>query len=149
MDRRDWLMLFIAFEGAPRGLDPVRLQKGMFLFREEAPGVPGRETYTFRPYNYGPMSKAIYDDLDTLVAQGLVKREPVEGQSWFRYKPTGKGITQGEKLLARVARTNLAAAKHLFGIKQSVASMTFGALLEDVYDRYPDFAANSIFRRMA
>jgi uncharacterized protein YwgA len=81
MTRRDWLMLFISFEGAPRGLDPVRLQKGMFLFGQEVAEVPPDEKYTFRPYNYGPMSKAIYDDLDGLVADGLVEKVAVEGQA--------------------------------------------------------------------
>jgi hypothetical protein len=49
----------LSFECAPRGLDPVRLQKGMFLFGLEAAGVPDAQKYSFRPFHYGPMSKAI------------------------------------------------------------------------------------------
>jgi len=149
MDRRDWLLLFIAFEGAPQGLDPVRLQKGMFLFRQEADDVPDVQTYAFRPYNYGPMSTGIYEDLDSLVAEGFVKTTEVEGQSWSLYKPTGRGITRSQQLLATALQEHREAANHLYTIKQIVAEMTFRALLEDVYDRYPDYAAKSVFRRRA
>lgn len=148
MNRRDWLALFVALEGAPDGLDPVRIQKGMFLFGQEA-DVPAGQKYSFRPYNYGPMSKSVYDDLDRLVADGLVKTVPVEGQSWFRYKPTGQGVTRGRELLATMLAEHPDATNRLYATKKAVASMTFRALLEDVYDRYPDFATNSIFRRRA
>src|ERR1700689_4427203 len=63
--RRDWLLLFAAYEGAPDGLDPIRFQKGLFLFARRA-RVPARSNYTFKPYDYGPMSTAIYNDLDRL-----------------------------------------------------------------------------------
>ena len=149
MNRRDWLLLFIAFEGAPRGLDPVRLQKGMFLFREEAGSVPTGETYEFRPYNYGPMSRDIYADLDALVDAGLVESEPAEGQSWSRFRPTNRGIERAHRLAQEAGEEHPGDARHLYDIKQSVASMSFESLLEDVYDRYPRYAANSVFKRRA
>jgi uncharacterized protein YwgA len=146
MNRRDWLMLLISYEGAPRGLDPVRLQKGMFLFSQEA-DVPERERYEFRPYNYGPMSRKIYDDVDALVASGLVEKTPVEGQAWSRFRPSARGVDHGRDLLARAMAEQPDAARYLFDTKQSVASRTFESLLEDVYERYPDYAAQSVFRR--
>jgi uncharacterized protein YwgA len=145
---RDWLLLFLAFEGAPRGLDPVRLQKGMFLFAQEA-DVPAGQKYDFRPYNYGPMSTDIYSDLDELVARGLVERVPVEGQSWSRYKPTETGVRLGSELLDNAKAKHDDAAHHLYETKRSVAAMTFNALLEDVYDRYPKYASESLFRPRA
>jgi hypothetical protein len=36
MKQRDWLLLFAAYEGAPDGLDPIRFQKGLFLFAKRA-----------------------------------------------------------------------------------------------------------------
>jgi uncharacterized protein len=143
---RDWLMLFIAFEGAPNGLDPVRLQKGMFLFERET-DVPPQEKYRFRAYNYGPMSKAIYDDLDGLVAHGLVEKVPVEGQSWGRYRPTKVGIEQGAALLDAALAQHPDATQHLFRTKAAVADVSFDDLLTDVYERYPEYAEKSIFRR--
>ncbi len=53
MKRRDWLLLYAAYEGAPDGLDPIRFQKGLFLFAQRAQ-VPARSKYTFKPYDYGP-----------------------------------------------------------------------------------------------
>jgi uncharacterized protein YwgA len=141
-------MLFISLEGAPRGLDPVRLQKGMFLFTEET-ARPVAEKYGFRPYNYGPMSPAIYKDVDRLVKDGLVDAVPVEGQSWCRYRPTDAGVRHGRKLLSEAIKTDATAAEHLYDTKREVAGMTFDALLGDVYERYPDFAERSVFRRRA
>jgi hypothetical protein len=40
--RRDWLLILCAYHGAPGGLDPVRVQKGMFLFARTGE-VPTRE----------------------------------------------------------------------------------------------------------
>jgi uncharacterized protein len=147
MNRRDWLILFLSFEGAPRGLDPVRLQKGMFLFAQEAHGVPDREKYTFHPYNYGPMSREIYSDLDRLLHAGLVEATPVEGQSWARYRPTPDGLARGRAVLREAIGRRPEATRYLFEVKAEVASATFASLLEDVYERYPTYAARSVFRR--
>jgi hypothetical protein len=78
MTRRDWLLVLCAYEGAPSGLDPVRLQKGMFLFARTGV-VPVHEQYQFKPYDYGPMSSMIYRDLDELVTEGFLVRHSVAG----------------------------------------------------------------------
>jgi uncharacterized protein YwgA len=144
MTPRDRLLLFIALDGAPRGLDPVRLQKGMFLDAEES-GAPRSQTYSFVPYNYGPMSAQIYDDLGELTRAGMIEAVPVKGQSWSRYVATEKGLTAGRRLMG--GSISQEDSRRLHQIKKSVASKSFKALLEDVYERYPDFAVNSVFRR--
>jgi hypothetical protein len=140
-------MMFIAFEGAPRGLDPVRLQKGLFLFAQEARTVPVAQRYVFKPYSYGPMSRGIYADLDRLVADRLVEKVPVEGQTWARYKPTPRGIAAGRQLMVHAVAAHPDDTRRFYEMKQSVAEMSFARLLEDVYARYPEFATHSIFRR--
>jgi uncharacterized protein YwgA len=144
MQARDRLLLLVALDGAPRGLDPVRLQKGMFLDAQEGDVREG-ERYTFVPYNYGPMSAQIYSDLDDLLAEGLVEEVPVQGQSWSRYVATKKGLEVGQELLDKESSRDV--GEQLYRIKKEVASKTFKALLEDVYERYPDFASKSVFRR--
>lgn len=144
MQARDRLLLLVALDGAPRGLDPVRLQKGMFLDAQES-GVGREEKYTFVPYNYGPMSAQIYSDLDELKAEGLVEEVPVQGQSWSRYIATEKGLEVGQKLLDKGSSGEV--GQQLYRIKKEVASKTFKALLEDVYERYPAYASKSVFRR--
>jgi DNA-binding PadR family transcriptional regulator len=144
MKPRDRLLLFLALDGAPEGLDPVRLQKGMFLFSQEAASSED-EKYQFVPYNYGPMSTQIYKDLESLEAQGLVESVPVRGQSWARYSATKEGLIGARDLLAQ--EPSESAAQRLHAIKREVASKSFSAVLEDVYDRYPQYASKSVFRR--
>jgi uncharacterized protein YwgA len=149
MKRRDWLLLFAAYEGAPDGLDPIRFQKGLFLFAKRA-RVPARSKYTFKPYDYGPMSAGIYDDLDRLVNEGSLERVPVPGKRWSRYKPNKVTFREGQRILQRARDEKLLdAARELFRIKQDVSSIGFNELLERVYAEHPEFAVNSIFHRSA
>lgn len=148
MTASDWLTLLIAYKGAPDGLDPVRVQKAMFLFREDGSvALPAMQKYDFVAYNYGPMSKGVYADLDLLVAEGVVSRETVPGQTWCRFRATGKGLLKGQEIAERAAGENPAAAVRLFEIKQLVARKTFNELVEYVYDRHPEMEERSIFRR--
>lgn len=141
---RDRLLLFIALDGAPRGLDPIRLQKGMFLFAMEGESRTD-EVYEFVPYHYGPMSTQIYRDLEELLEHGLIEAHPVKGQSWARYSATEDGLVAARDLLAQ--EPSQAAARRLYEIKVDIASRTYQEVLEDVYDRFPDFASKSVFRR--
>lgn len=144
MQPRDRLLLFIALDGAPQGLDPIRLQKGMFLFAmDDASG--SEEIYDFVPYDYGPMSTQIYQDLDSLIESGLIAATPVEGQTWSRYSATEEGLVVARDLLGRERSQTL--ARRLYEIKNDVSSHTYQQVLEDVYDRYPEFASKSVFRR--
>lgn len=147
--RRDWLMLFASFEGAPDGLDPIRVQKGLFLFAMRG-AVDESEQYTFKPYDYGPMSASIYTDLDALAEERLLERLPVPGKNWSRYRPTEAGLQRGIELLELAINSGrLAAAQQLHQIKQEVSSVGFNDLLERVYSEYPEYASNSVFRRRA
>jgi uncharacterized protein YwgA len=145
--RRDWLLLYAAYEGAPDGLDPIRFQKGLFLFSQRAQ-VPTRSKYTFKPYDYGPMSTGIYSDLDRLVDDGLLERVPVRGKRWARYKPSKVTFLEGQRILKQAEDEKLLdAARELFRIKQEVSGLRFNELLERVYTEHPEFAVNSIFRQ--
>jgi DNA-binding PadR family transcriptional regulator len=141
---RERLLLFIALDGAPLGLDPIRLQKGMFLFAMDD-GTDPTEAYEFVPYNYGPMSAQIYRDLERLSKDDLVEAVTVEGQSWARYSATEQGLIAARDLLEQ--EPSQTAAQRLYEIKVDVASHSFEEVLEDVYDRYPEFASKSVFRR--
>lgn len=146
MTRRDWLLVLCAYRGAPGGLDPVRVQKGMFLFARSAT-LPARQRYAFKPYDYGPMSPGIYRDLDALVDAGLLTRHPVPGKEWCRYAATEHGRAVAGKRLHLLPERDKAAARQLYEIKQRVAESSFNDLLESVYREHPDMAVNSVFRR--
>lgn len=144
MQPRDRLLLFIALDGAPQGLDPIRLQKGMFLFAMDD-ASDADEVYDFVPYDFGPMSTQIYRDLNDLTERGLIAATPVEGQTWSRFSATEDGLVAARDLLEQ--EPSQTTARLLFEIKNDVASHTYQQVLEDVYDRYPEFASKSVFRR--
>jgi len=149
MRRRDWLLLFASYAGAPDGLDPIRFQKGLFLFARRA-RIPERSKYPFKPYNYGPMSTGLYTDLDRLVDEGLLERASVPGKQWSRYKPNMATFREGRRILKQTEREDLLdAARELYEIKQDVSRMGFNELLERVYSEYPEYAVNSVFRKSA
>ena len=148
VSRRDWLVLLLAYEGAPDGLHPVRVQKSLFLLaQDDEVGLDAGEAYEFVPYNYGPMSKQVYADLDELAAEGMIRRVPVEGQSWTLFQATPKGLESAQRLVDAMTESDVPIARRLFAIKQLVVGMTFAQLVEYVYDRFPDFETRSIFRR--
>lgn len=116
----------------------------MFLFAMEDESASG-ELYEFVPYHYGPMSAQIYRDLEHLVDHGLIEATPVKGQSWARYSATEDGLSVARELLDQ--EPSQAAARRLYEIKVDVASHTYQQVLEDVYERFPEFASKSVFRR--
>ena len=144
MRARDWLLLLVS-EAAPGGLDPVRLQKGMFLFAEET-AAPRRERYRFVPYNYGPMSRGLYRGLRDLVRAGLVERRMAPGLPWGRYAITPAGAARAAELRAGLGPRARARLERLRAIQARIAGQSFGALLTDVYERYPEYATRTVFR---
>lgn len=146
MKRSDWLLLLLGFkgEGDSPALDPIRVQKGMFLLAQEG-GIPESERYAFRPYNLGPYSSAVRSDLNQLITQGYVEARDVPGYSWKRYSLTAGGIDYARNLLHEDIDSG--AARNLAAIKRRVSGASFNELLEDVYAEYPDYAVNSVFRK--
>ena len=141
MTPRDWLLLLLATEGGP--LDPVRLQKGMFLVAREA-RLPPRQRYWFVPYNYGPMSPAVYRDVERLVDARLAERVAAPGYSWTRIAVTPRGREEAGRVAAEVAPERLRA---LAAVKREITELGFSELLREIYRRYPEFAARSVFDR--
>lgn len=147
--RSEWLILLAALEGAPEGLDPVRLQQSLFLF-SRCPGVPPRSKYAFEPGVYGAISDELYEDLDRLVDERMLERVPVKGAHWSLYKPIDLTFERARRILKRAEADDLVdATRRLAEIKQYVSSVGFGELLERVYGGHPEFAVDSVFHRAA
>ena len=138
MNRMNWLLLLLGEE-----LDPIRIQKGMFLFAMES-GAPDEECYEFVPYNWGPCSFDIYDDLDSLHKDGLIERRPVPGKSWSRYQASAAG----EAAATAIEEEGSPYAKYLDEIKGSIRTASFDNLLKRVYEKYPNYAVNSQWHRV-
>jgi hypothetical protein len=146
MIRRDWLLLLIARAPGPNGLDPVRIQKGMFLMAQEG-ALPAGQRYRFVAYNYGPMSRGVYRGVAHLRRSLLVEAHAVEGHRWRRYLPTPDGVALADDLAAAAAERAPLSLRRLDRTAAYVASVGFAELLASIYDRYPEYEARSVFRR--
>lgn len=143
--RRDWLLLLVAEARTSDGLDPVRIQKGLFLLAQEGDLLEG-ERYGFKAYNYGPMSVDVYRDLDVLLDTRHCRALPVPGYAWVRYRSTDRGGVRAAKVKRQVAEQSPTTLARLGDIEQILASKNFGDLLTHVYERYPRYASRSVFR---
>jgi hypothetical protein len=147
--RSDWLVLFTACEAAPDGLDPVRLQQGLFLF-SRCPGVPPWSKYGFEPGVYGPISDELYEDLDRLADERMIEPVPVRGAHWSLYKPIDATFERARRILRQAEADELIdATRRLAEIKRYVSRAGFGELLDRVSAEHPEFTANSVFRTAA
>ena len=95
MTRDEWLILAIA-AAEEDGISPIPLQQSVFLFSLKREKDLGPDFYEFEPHNYGtaakvaegPFSLALYADLDSLVADGLVAKSWQPGEAWSVFRPT-------------------------------------------------------------
>jgi uncharacterized protein YwgA len=136
-------MLGLRLEGRGPALDPVRIQKSLFLITQRNL-IPSDQRYTFEPYNYGPYSFAARDDLDALVAEGLAAQYGVPGYSWSRYHLTDRGLARLRELFVH---TDNGCLEEAAAVKQHVADVSFNTLLSEVYEEFPDYATRSVFKR--
>lgn len=138
--KSDWLLQFVGDDP----IDPIRIQKGMFLFAKEA-GAPKTQVYDFVPYNWGPCSFEIYGDLDDLLARGLIERAPVLGASWSKYQRTATGHVMAKRT-ARSGKIVRDLANRAAEIRATVQGKDFEKLLRSVYQKYPEYATKSLLR---
>jgi uncharacterized protein YwgA len=144
MQPADWLVLLL--DQAPNGLEPVRVQKALFLLAKEG-GLPREERYAFVPYNYGPMSRAIYRDVERLEEEGIVVRSPVPGSGRSAVRLTPRGAERARWLDRVAAHAHPTSREALRRIRADVERRSFADLLRTIYARYPEYAARSVFRR--
>jgi hypothetical protein len=142
--RRDWTLLTLA-AGRGAALTPVQLQKVLFVLGREVPEAVGRDYYEFRPYNYGPFSSKVYDDLDALTRLGFVAVSgPFRGQSWATYAATLEGIAASEDARAGLPE---ATGRYIDSLVKWARSLSFQQLVSAIYRMYPEQRANSIFKK--
>jgi len=138
MSRIDWnLLVLAAGEGAP--LQPVQLQKALFLLGQKATAWVEKNFYTFEPYDYGPFDKEIYSDVDRLVADGLAY---VQSGRMKVFGATAKGVSRAEELGAKIPEM-------WAYVKQLVAwvrGLSFNDLVRAIYAEYPAYRAKSVFQ---
>jgi hypothetical protein len=139
--RSDWLLLALAHRRGA-SMTPVQIQKTMFLMSMEAAHQVGPEFYQFVPYNYGPFDASIYHDLSQLAEQGLVYGDAAVGRNWKAFGITARGLEAASEIRAQADKN---AVSYLERVVDWVSSLSFPVLVRAIYDKYPQFKANSVF----
>lgn len=141
MNRNDLLLTALAAGGVEATFSPVQVQKLFFLIDREAHHLVGGPHFNFRPYDYGPFDRAVYDELSVLASKDLAK---VQNSGKYRtYSLSAAGLSLGNAKLAELpenARTFLAE------IATWVQKLSFEQLVASIYQAYPDMKVNSVFR---
>lgn len=138
--RQAWLLLFIVgTEHYDSWVDRIRLMKGMFLFQEEG-SAPPEVDYYFQPYDYGPFTRELYDDLEELSHQGLI----IEARNGKSYRATAAGCSRIDDLVSHPLGMDSAAVEYLRDLRVELDDLTFRQLLKRVYEAHPESAARSV-----
>ena len=141
---RDWLLL-VTHLAHPRALQPVQLQKALFLLDRKLSSMQkGTDRiYSFEPYDYGPFDAAVYGDAEALSHEGLMEIQLQPGQTYRRYAITPTGQTAGGAIAGRLDPGVLDYARALV---DWVQRLSFNELVSAVYKEFPEMKARSVFR---
>lgn len=142
LDRKDWPLVALgcAVDGK---LTPIQMQKALFLIKMEAGQQLHGDFYNFVPYNYGPFDSAIYKDVARQEAEENIITERA-GNRWDAYFITVEGKRKASDLL-REMDPDL--RSYLSVVVDWVKERGFSELLQSIYQKYPDYAVNSVFNK--
>lgn len=128
----------------------TRLQKMVFLVQQrmysEEDEYLESEDYEFIPYDYGPFSKELYDDLDTLIEKRMAASQEEELDSGkvkydYEIESAGKEFVETQ-LSTEEAQKILQIARD---VKIEYNDMLLSDLIDDVYSQFPEYAEESIW----
>lgn len=118
----------------------TRLQKLVFLLDKEKDDADIPD-YDFKPYNYGPFSKSLLEEIEDLEKQGFVnisKERTLSGSMRYDYEITNSGRKRLEDI----------DVESTFGdaiddIVREYEDLPLLSLIDVVYENHPDYAENS------
>jgi hypothetical protein len=139
--RSDWNLLVLAAARGER-LQPVHLQKVLFLLGQNCPRTTGSNYYHFAPYHYGAFDADVYHDAERLESQGLALMWRVPG-GWKEYAVSPAGLARAQELEAQLSPAMRGFVRQLVNWARG---LSFANLVSAVYEAYPWTKANSIFR---
>jgi hypothetical protein len=178
-NRRDILLILLYSPGQTDQInEPIvgrtRLLKMMFLFREEVlehfrkgTEVNEQNFYEFFPWDFGPFSSQVYDDLTFFILRGFVESDQSEEEAlpesaaewdeWLSESGAKDTESQGtyEEESFRLTKKGLDFTKSLYDtlavaqkqllveFKKRLAPVPLRAILQYVYKTYPDTTEKS------
>ena len=140
-ERRHWLLVVLYF-ARRKGLTPAQLQKTTFLLQKAFPKL-GNLSYNFQPYNYGPFDVRVYQEAEDLAKLGLVKIRSKDGHSWSTYHISLAGKLQVQTFTPKIKNE---VGAYISRLVPWVQSLSFQSLISSIYQKYPEYKVNSIFR---
>jgi hypothetical protein len=139
----------------------TRMEKLLFLADQESP-LPGKvhDALVFRPYNYGPYSKQVYEAVDVLEDADLVGEEkalngrPLDAMEEASIAPDSTAGLERRFYLTEDGRevADYLAKQHpdyfqlLDEVKGKYGNLPLRKLIQYVYRRYPKYAEESLIR---
>ncbi len=122
-------------------LDRIRMQKAIFLATQRGP-EDWKPLYHYEPYNWGPYSSTLANDVRSLMAGGLMMVQPVAGSSYGTYRTTPAGDAHTRPIWDSLPPEH---QQFLRNVRAYVTGKSFNSLLKEVYAAYPAFAVKSQF----
>lgn len=140
MERRRYVLAVMSAGDRPE-YSPAQLQKLFFLMDREAAAHTGGPYFNFRAYDYGPFDPAVYEEAESLAAQGMAV---VDKSGFYRvYSLTVPGLQQGKAALQEFTQ---AGRDYAASAANWVRSVSFNQLVSEIYKHYPEMKENSVFR---
>lgn len=139
--RSDWVLI-VLFLAGKKGLTPAQLQKTLFLLKKNILDV-AKLDYDFQPYNYGPFDVEVYRDAEGLASNGLCKIYYENGHNWGSYHITSNGMVTAKEKIKEI-KPNI--KNYLEQVISWVQSISFQKLIGAIYNKYPEYKVNSIFK---
>lgn len=122
---------------------PAQIQKLFFLIDKRLSVELNGPFFDFKPYDYGPFDKAVYNTLNELKNNDDVEMIYCQPYGPRQYRLTSKGQEEGQEILKKIDRP---IAQYIKDLSEFVRSMSFAQLVSSIYKAYPEMKVNSIFR---
>jgi len=141
-DRKTILLCLIGSGGSAKQKNEeiegsIKLMKESFLLQRE---VKTKFPYNFVPYDFGPCSFDIYEDLNEFIEEGIVKEEKNDSFSTYSISnPHEEFVSELIDNLDHEVR------EAILKIKKEFNKLSYYALISYVYKEYPQFTKASKF----
>lgn len=146
--REGWVLRLLYAPAQGQECKPIvgdtRLMKGLFLVHKRLQDEFSKETpFEFIPEKYGPLDPKVYDAVESLERQNLIKKTTSEKYNGdeFRLTPEGKPIAR--QLFEELSEEERELVEW---IKTKHVMWELPRLLSFVYRQYPDYARESVLR---
>lgn len=143
MKREDLLLTLLYSPGSSKNVNEsiegnIKLMKMIFLIQNELK----TQLYNFVPYDLGPASFEVYDDIDNLKKENIILEE-IARRNIKSFKLTQKGLQIAEKAFKEL-QTDVRNA--IVKIKKEFNGFPTSKIILYVYKFYPNYSRNSILK---